>query len=118
MPTINKRFLFKLFLVLFVCIGAIFGVHAVQSRRIPAALKLQSERAADMGGEANLVAAAAEIDALAAPQLGAGVEQRFGCPPLGLWFHVFLSAFARTRLRQCEHDAPTARKVASAARRG
>lgn len=49
MPTINKRFLFKLLLVLFVSTGVLFAAHAVQARRIPAALKLQSERAAEAG---------------------------------------------------------------------
>lgn len=49
MPTINKRFLLKLLLVLFVSTGVLFAAHAVQARRIPAALKLQSERAAEAG---------------------------------------------------------------------
>lgn len=49
MPTINKRFLLKFLLVLFASAGILFGAHAVQARRIPAALKLQSERAADAG---------------------------------------------------------------------
>lgn len=49
MPTINKRFLLKLILVLFASTGVLFAAHAVQARRIPAALKLQSERAADAG---------------------------------------------------------------------
>lgn len=49
MPTINKRFLLKLLLVLLISSGALFGVHAVQARRIPAALLLQSERAAEAG---------------------------------------------------------------------
>ena len=49
MPTINKRFLLKLLLVLFASTGVLFAAHAVQARRIPAALKLQSERAADAG---------------------------------------------------------------------
>jgi tetratricopeptide (TPR) repeat protein len=49
MPTINKRFLFKLLLVLFASLGVLFAAHAVQSRRIPAALKAQAERAADSG---------------------------------------------------------------------
>lgn len=49
MPTINKRFLLKLLLSLLVFTGVLFGAHAVQSRRIPAALKLQSERAAEAG---------------------------------------------------------------------
>lgn len=47
MPTINKRFLLKLVLVLFAFAGALVGAHAVQARRIPAALKAQSERAAE-----------------------------------------------------------------------
>ena len=49
MPTINKRFLLKLLLVLFASTGVLFAAHAVQARRIPAALKLQSERAAEAG---------------------------------------------------------------------
>jgi tetratricopeptide (TPR) repeat protein len=49
MPTINKRFLLKLILVLFASTGILFAAHAVQARRIPAALKLQSERAAEAG---------------------------------------------------------------------
>lgn len=49
MPTINKRFLLKLLLVLIASTGILFAAHAVQSKRIPAALKLQSERAADAG---------------------------------------------------------------------
>ena len=49
MPTINKRFLLRILLVLFVSTGVLFAAHAVQARRIPAALKLQSERAAEAG---------------------------------------------------------------------
>jgi tetratricopeptide (TPR) repeat protein len=49
MPTINKRFLLKILLVLFAFTGVLVAAHAVQARRIPAALKLQSERAADAG---------------------------------------------------------------------
>lgn len=49
MPTINKRFLLKILLVLFGSTGVLFAAHAVQARRIPAALKLQSERAAEAG---------------------------------------------------------------------
>jgi len=49
MPTINKRFLLKILLVIFATVGVLFGVHAVQARRIPAALKLQSEHAAEAG---------------------------------------------------------------------
>lgn len=49
MPTINKRFLFKLFLVVAALAGTVFTVHAVQADRIPAALKSQAERAADAG---------------------------------------------------------------------
>ena len=47
MPTINKRFLLKLFLVVAVLTGAVFGVHAVQADRIPDALRRQAERAAE-----------------------------------------------------------------------
>jgi predicted Zn-dependent protease len=49
MPTINKRFLLKIILALLAFTGALFGLHAVQARRIPAALKAQSERAAEAG---------------------------------------------------------------------
>ncbi|VTR96711.1 adventurous gliding motility protein : Uncharacterized protein OS=Singulisphaera acidiphila (strain ATCC BAA-1392 / DSM 18658 / VKM B-2454 / MOB10) GN=Sinac_5474 PE=4 SV=1: BTAD [Gemmata massiliana] len=49
MPTINKRFLLKLVLVLLVCTGVLFGAHEIQAQRIPTALKQQSERAADAG---------------------------------------------------------------------
>jgi tetratricopeptide (TPR) repeat protein len=49
MPTINKRFLLKLLLVLFASTGTLIAAHAVQARRIPAALKLQAERAAEAG---------------------------------------------------------------------
>ncbi|HEY1188223.1 MAG TPA: tetratricopeptide repeat protein, partial [Gemmata sp.] len=49
MPTINKRFLLKAVLVLFALAGVLVAAHAVQSQRIPAALKAQSERAADAG---------------------------------------------------------------------
>ncbi len=49
MPTINKRFLLKILLVLFASTGALVAAHAVQAKRIPAALKLQSERAAEAG---------------------------------------------------------------------
>ncbi len=49
MPTIDKRFLLKLILVLLVSSGVLVGAHAVQSRRIPTALKQQSERAAEAG---------------------------------------------------------------------
>jgi tetratricopeptide (TPR) repeat protein len=47
MPTINKRFLFQLVLVLAVVAGVIAGVHTIQAGRIPDALKRQAERAAD-----------------------------------------------------------------------
>ncbi len=49
MPTINKRFLLKLLLSLLLFIGLLVGAHAVQATRIPAALKAQSERAAEAG---------------------------------------------------------------------
>ncbi len=49
MPTINKRFLFQLVLVIAVLVGSLFGVHAVQARRIPDALKRMADRAADQG---------------------------------------------------------------------
>jgi tetratricopeptide (TPR) repeat protein len=49
MPTINKRFLLKLFLVVAGLTGTVFAVHAVQADRIPTALKTQAERAAEAG---------------------------------------------------------------------
>src|SRR5689334_6972819 len=49
MPTINKRFLLKILLVLAASTGILFAAHAVQAKRIPAALKLQSDRAAEAG---------------------------------------------------------------------
>ena len=49
MPTINKRFLLKLILVVAAFTGVLFGVHAVQADRIPEALKRQAERNADAG---------------------------------------------------------------------
>src|SRR5262245_45807182 len=49
MPTINKRFLFKLLLALFLSSGVLFGAHAVQARRIPEALRQQADRAAESG---------------------------------------------------------------------
>jgi tetratricopeptide (TPR) repeat protein len=49
MPTINKRFLLILILVVAAFTGVLFGVHAVQADRIPEALKRQAERSADAG---------------------------------------------------------------------
>jgi len=49
MPTINKRFLLRLILVVVAFIGTLFGVHAVQADRIPVALRKQAERAAEAG---------------------------------------------------------------------
>lgn len=49
MPTINKRFLLKLVLVVAALTGVLFGVHVVQAGRIPAALRRQADRAADGG---------------------------------------------------------------------
>lgn len=49
MPTINKRFLLRLVLTLLASAGALVAAHAVQARRIPAALKQQAELAADAG---------------------------------------------------------------------
>lgn len=47
MPTINKRFLLKLLLTTLALAGALVGVHTVQARRIPDALKSQADRAAE-----------------------------------------------------------------------
>src|SRR6266567_3752239 len=49
MPTINKPFLLKLLFVVFALVGVLAGGHTLQARRIPEALKRQSERAADAG---------------------------------------------------------------------
>ena len=49
LPTINKRFLFKLLLALGLVAGSLAGAHALQARRIPDALKRQSARAAEAG---------------------------------------------------------------------
>ena len=48
LPTINKRFLIKLVVVLVVLAGALFGTHALQARRIPDSLKAQADRAAEL----------------------------------------------------------------------
>jgi tetratricopeptide (TPR) repeat protein len=53
MPTIDKRFLFKLILALFAAAGVLVTAHTVQARRIPAALKVQADRAAE-GGKADM----------------------------------------------------------------
>ncbi|OWK39713.1 tetratricopeptide repeat protein [Fimbriiglobus ruber] len=47
MPTINKLFLLKLALVTLALTGVLVGVHTVQARRIPDALRHQADRAAD-----------------------------------------------------------------------
>src|SRR5262245_23891639 len=47
MPTINKRFLLKLIVATLILAGGLVGVHAVQSRRIPDALKSQADRATE-----------------------------------------------------------------------
>jgi tetratricopeptide (TPR) repeat protein len=48
LPTINKRFLLQLVLVLGTLTGILFGAHSLQARRIPEALKQQSDRAAEL----------------------------------------------------------------------
>lgn len=45
MPTINKRFLFRLILILFLFTGALWGLHHLQTERIPEALLGQAQRA-------------------------------------------------------------------------
>jgi len=47
MPTINKRFLLQLLLATLLLAGGLVGVHTVQARRIPDALKSQADRAAE-----------------------------------------------------------------------
>lgn len=48
MPTINKRFLLKLCLVLIACASVLFGANALQTRRIPEALWSQTQRAVEL----------------------------------------------------------------------
>ena len=47
MPTINKRFLLKLLLVVAAAAGGLAGAHTVQADRIPDALMAQADRAAE-----------------------------------------------------------------------
>ena len=49
MPTINKRFLLVLLVSFAVGAGVLVGVHAIQERRIPDALRRQVERASNVG---------------------------------------------------------------------
>jgi tetratricopeptide (TPR) repeat protein len=49
MPTINKRFLLKLLIAVLVFAGLLAGGHTLQARRIPEALRRQSDRAFDAG---------------------------------------------------------------------
>ena len=49
MPTINKRFLLKLLLLVVALGGLLTGGHALQARRIPDALLRQADRAAEAG---------------------------------------------------------------------
>lgn len=49
MPLINKLFLLKLLLFVGVFTGVLFGIHALQARRIPDALKRQAELATENG---------------------------------------------------------------------
>jgi len=49
MPTINKPFLLKLIVVVLALAGLLAGGHTLQARRIPEALKRQSERAVEAG---------------------------------------------------------------------
>lgn len=48
MPTIDKRFLLKVLLAVLAFAGILAGGHTLQARRIPAALKRQAERAAEI----------------------------------------------------------------------
>lgn len=47
MPTINKRFLLRLLLVLALLAGAVAGLHTIQAARIPDALRRQADRAVE-----------------------------------------------------------------------
>jgi tetratricopeptide (TPR) repeat protein len=49
MPTINKLFLLKLLLAVVAVVGGLAGVHTVQARRLPDALKRQADRSVDQG---------------------------------------------------------------------
>lgn len=49
MPTINRRFLLKLVLVVLGLGGSLAAAHALQARRIPDALRRQADRSADGG---------------------------------------------------------------------
>ncbi|HYH66917.1 MAG TPA: tetratricopeptide repeat protein [Urbifossiella sp.] len=49
MPTINRRFLLKLVLVVLGLGGSLAAAHALQARRIPDALRRQADRSADAG---------------------------------------------------------------------
>lgn len=49
MPTVNKIFLAKLLLAVALFVGILFGVHTLQARRIPDALKSQADRAVANG---------------------------------------------------------------------
>lgn len=49
MPTINKRFLLKLVLVVLGLGGTLAAAHALQARRIPDALRRQADRTAEAG---------------------------------------------------------------------
>lgn len=49
MPTVNKKFLLKLVLVVLALAGSLAAAHAFQARRIPDALRRQADRSADAG---------------------------------------------------------------------
>ncbi len=49
MPTINKVFLIKLVFAVLALAGVLVGAHTLQARRIPEALRQQSERAGEAG---------------------------------------------------------------------
>src|SRR3954447_25493795 len=49
MPTINKAFLIKLVFAVLALAGVLVGAHTLQARRIPEALRRQSERAGAAG---------------------------------------------------------------------
>jgi tetratricopeptide (TPR) repeat protein len=44
MPTIDKRYLARLLLIVILIVGAFFGIHELQAERIPAALRRQADR--------------------------------------------------------------------------
>ncbi len=92
-PTINKRFLLKVVLVTLLVGGSVFGLHAVQARRIPDALKRQADLAAGDGKRDAAISYLRQYlefrpaDADVQEQLAALLKERVGkAPSLDLLF--------------------------------